>query len=302
MNFTTKNTIKNMKLFLSLSIFLIILTSCNAQKVQVTKSKKIKIFLLAGQSNMDGRAKASGLSDVDKARLKKAQNNVTLYYNFGEGKPLDVTKVADHTANKFGEDYLFGPEIFFGIEMSEKYPDHKIILIKRARGGMSLYGAWNPDWTLEKATLIKEAKQPKLYSEFVDYSRKVLSKLDKETYDLCGMLWVQGESDSGKKGGTKPRETYEANLTKLISKVRSDFKHPKLPFLMFQVGNGKVVLGMKNIAKNIENVVLIPQENNKKSKFYFEKNPPPIGHYVTSSMKRIGTYFFEYYEKEFVEK
>jgi hypothetical protein len=71
---------------------------------------------------------------------------------------------------------------------------------------------------------------------------------------------------------------------------------------MFQVGNGKVVLGMKNIAKNDKNVVLIPQENNKKSKFYFERNPPPIGHYVTSSMKRIGTYFFEYYQTEFVEK
>ncbi len=57
------------------------------------------------------------------------------------------------------------------------------------------------------------------------------------------MLWVQGESDSGKKGGLKPREAYEMNLTKLISRVRTDFNHPKLPFLMFQVGHGKVVEG-----------------------------------------------------------
>lgn len=214
---------------------------CKTDAQVIEDKNKTKVFLLAGQSNMDGRAKASGLSELDKQRLKKAQRNVTLYYNFGEGKPLDTTKVAKHTAKKFGAEYLFGPELFFGIEMSEKYPDYEIVLIKRARGGMSLYGAWNPDWTIEKATLIKEEKQPKLYSEFVSFSKDVLSKLEKDSYEICGMLWVQGETDSGKKGGLKPRETYQANLTSLISRVRSDFNKPNLPFLMFQVGHGKVV-------------------------------------------------------------
>lgn len=270
--------------------------TCNSQH------KKTKVFLLAGQSNMDGRAKASGLSEIDKQRLKKAQKNVTLFYNFNEGKPLDTTKVAEHTAKKFGADYLFGPELFFGIKMSEKYPDHKIVLIKRSRGGMSLYGAWNPDWTLEKATLIKEQKQPKLYSEFITYSSKVISSFKKDSYEICGMLWVQGESDSGKKGGTKPAETYEKNLKNLIQSVRKDINKPNLPFLMFQVGNGKVVKGMKNTAKEDENVVLIPQETQKKSKFYFERNPPPIGHYVTNSMKKIGEYFYDYYIRNFAKR
>ena len=65
---------------------------------------------------MDGRAKASGLSEIDKNRLKKAQKNVTLYYNFSEGKPLDTTKASKHIAKKFGADYLFGPELFFDIK------------------------------------------------------------------------------------------------------------------------------------------------------------------------------------------
>ena len=282
-------------LLISTSIF-----SCKAQE-NITSIKKTKVFLLAGQSNMDGRAKASGLSEIDKQRLKKAQKNATLYYNFDEGNPLDTTKVAKHTAKKFGADYLFGPELFFGINMSEKYPDHQIILIKRSRGGMSLYGAWNPDWTLEKATLIKEENQPKLYSEFVAYGQKVLSTLEKDSYELCGMLWVQGESDSGKKGGIRPREAYHDNLTNLINRVRIDFNEPKLPFLMFQVGHGKVVKAMQNVAKSDKNVVLIPQEKDKNSKFYFERNPPPIGHYVTSAMKKIGKYFFEFYQEEFIK-
>jgi hypothetical protein len=264
--------------------------------------KKIKIFLLAGQSNMDGRAKASGLSAEDKARLKQAKKNVTLYYNFGDGKPLDTTKVAKHTAKKFGADYLFGPELFFGINMSEKYPDCKIILIKRSRGGMSLYGAWNPNWTIEKATQIKEENQPKLYSEFVNYSNKVISTLAIDSYELCGMLWVQGESDSGKKGGAEPSETYEENLMNLIRHVRKDFNSPTLPFLLLQVGHGKVVKAMKEVSHKDKNVALIPQERDKTSEFYFEKNPRPIGHYVTDAMKKIGTYFYKYYENEFSGK
>lgn len=260
---------------------------CNSQ------GKQTKVFLLAGQSNMDGRAKASGLSKIDTQRLKKAQKNVTLYYNFEKGKPLDTTKVAKHIAKKFGAEYLFGPELFFGIKMSEKYPEHQIVLIKRSQGGMSLYGAWNPDWTLEKATLMNEQKRPKLYNEFINYSKEVLSKLP--NYEICGMLWVQGEADSGKRFGSKPANEYEANLKNLISKVRQEFNEASLPFLMFQVGGGNVVKGMKNVAKKDVNVVLIPQVQNKNSKFYFERNPPPIGHYITKSMKKIGEYFFSFY-------
>ena len=286
----------------SLILLLSIVSLFSCKTLQQEALPKTKVFFLAGQSNMDGRARAYNLSNEDKIRLNKAQRNVTLYYNFSEGKPLDTTKVAKHTAKKFGANYLFGPELFFGIEMSEKYPNHKIVLIKRAKGGMSLYGAWNVNWSEEKAAVMNEAKQPKLYSEFVSYAHKVLSKLEKNSYELCGMLWVQGETDSGKRFGSKPSDTYETNLTKLIQSVRTEFSTPQLPFLIFQVGNGKVVSAMKTIAKTDKYVVLIPQVNKKNSKFYFEKNPNPIGHYTCKSMIKIGTYFFEYYEKEFASK
>ena len=85
---------KKLILFLCISISVL---ACKAQENK-TALNKTKVFLLAGQSNMDGRAKASGLSEIDKQRLKKAQKNVTLFYNFNEGKPLDTTKVAKHTA------------------------------------------------------------------------------------------------------------------------------------------------------------------------------------------------------------
>jgi len=257
---------------------------------------KAKVFLLAGQSNMDGRAKASDLSEMDKQRLINAQKSVTLYYNFDDGKPLNVTKSSDYIKKTFNDDYVFGPELFFGIEMSEKYPNHKIILIKRSRGNMSLYGAWNSKWNKEGAALMKEENEPKLYEEFVRYSHQVLLKLKKDSYEICGMLWVQGEADAVKiKTTRKPGIKYEENLINLIKSVRKDFNQPQLPFLLFQVGGGKVVEGMKNVSKKDSDVLLIPQESDSNSQFYFEQNPPPVWHYTSKSMKKIGKYFFDFY-------
>jgi len=263
-------------------------------------SKKTMVFFLAGQSNMEGRARAKNLTQEDLMRLKKAQNNVTLYYNHQPPTPLQTTIPALHTQKKFGAKEMFGPELFFGINLSEKYPDKNIVLIKRSKGGMSLYGAWNPDWSLEKAKAMKEDDDPKLYSDFISYAKEVLSTMNPSNYELSGMLWVQGESDSGtRKNGTIPADTYEQNLKNLISGVRKEFNKPDLPFLIFQVGHGKVVKAMKKIAKEDTNTVLIPQSNDKNSDFYFEKNPRPLGHYIYKSMKKIGRLFFEYYEKYF---
>ncbi len=285
---------------LALVLFTLIF-SCNTQKVvSSSKNKKIKVFFLAGQSNMDGRARARNLTPDDLKRLSKAQRNLTLYYNHLPPTPLQVSTPAKHTQKKFGAKKMFGPELFFGINMSEKYPNHKIVLIKRSKGGMSLYGAWNPNWSLDKAKVMKEDDDPKLYSDFIAYAKEVLSTMDTSQYELDGMLWVQGESDSGtKKNGTIPADTYKDNLKNLIQGVRKEFKKPDLPFMIFQVGHGKVVQAMKEIAKEDENVVLIPQSNDKNSEFYFEKNPRPLGHYKYKSMKKIGKLFFDYYEKYF---
>lgn len=293
--------------FLSL-LFCAGLISCNAQKItgnapQNTAPKKIKVFFLAGQSNMEGRARAYNLTDEDRARLKKAQHNVTLYYNHQKPVRLQVSKASKYIAKKFETDSVFGPELFFGIRLSEKYPNHKIILIKRSKGGMSLYGAWNKNWSLDKAKVMKEDDDPKLYSDFISYAKEILSNFNKEEYELAGMLWVQGESDSGKKkNGSLPADAYEENLKALIKGVRTEFSSPQLPFLIFQVGSGKVVKAMKNIAKNDAYVSLITQSKDKNATNYFEKNPPPLGHYKYKSMKKIGELFFEYYEKHYAKK
>lgn len=288
-------------------ILSLLLTNCSPKitpsttEAQVPSEtiKKKKVFLLAGQSNMEGRADGGKLTIEDKARLEKAGQNVTLFYNRQPVTPLQLSTPKKYIQKKFGLEYNFGPEVFFGINLAEKYPDEEFIFIKRSQGGTSLYGCWNPNWTEEKATQMRELKKPKLYFDFIAYAKEVLTNYDSSEYEIAGMLWVQGESDSGTKNGkgTEPSETYGENLRNLIAGVRKEFNKPDLPFMLFQVGGGKVVTGMKETAAGDEHVFLIPQSKDKNSPDYYPKNPAPLGHYVTESMKRIGERFFEVYER-----
>ena len=263
------------------------------------KHNKKKVFLLAGQSNMDGRADGDKLSSTDLERLKKAGAKIKFYYNHHPVTPLQLTTPPGYVQKKFNLKHTFGPELFFGINLHEAHPQEEYIFIKRSIGGTTLYGCWNPYWTEEKAKVTGEENKPKLFSDFINYTKDVLSRYDTSEYEICGMLWVQGESDSNKKFGDLPAKTYGDNLINLIKETRKQLNVPDLPFIMFQVGNETVVAGMKKATRELKNVHLIPQSYDKNSPDYYPRNPPPLGHYITESMKRIGTRFFEVWDKNY---
>ncbi len=259
---------------------------------------KIQVFLLAGQSNMDGRANGNDLTKSDLERLAQVADRILFYYNHQPVNPLQLTTPSKFVQDKFNFTKVFGPELFFGIELAEKYPNKKFIFIKRSVGGTSLYGCWNPNWSFEKACLIKEENNPKLYSDFIEYTKGVLQAYDTEGYEIKGMLWVQGEHDSYvDKWGEEPAVSYGKNLKNLVESVRTDLDVPKLPFVIFQVGYGKVVEGMIDTSKNDDFVFLIPQSDDTSSDHFYEQYPPPLWHYTTKSMRRIGTEFFKIFEK-----
>ncbi len=264
--------------------------------------KKTQVYLFAGQSNMEGRADGDKISAEDIKRLKAVQDRIEFAYNWNPITPLNITEPKGHTKKKFNLEKSFGPEIFFGIALAEANPNDKFLFIKRSQGGTSLYGCWNPNWTLEKATLMKEDKQPKLFQDFIKYTDKVLADRKPGSYEIKAMLWVQGESDSGvKKRGPLPSQTYGANLKNLIQAVRKHHKLEKLPFLIQQVGGGAVIKGMKDTASNDAHVSFIAQSSDKTSPYYLPKNPPPIGHYVTEGMKRMGLNFYKTYATDYLK-
>ena len=84
--------------------------------------RKTKVFILAGQSNMDGRGNADLLSKEELIALKFAQERIQFYYkgtvNDGNDPilvngPLDVTDPWPFVKKKFRLDQCFGSELFF---------------------------------------------------------------------------------------------------------------------------------------------------------------------------------------------
>jgi hypothetical protein len=240
---------------------------------------------------MDGRGDGTKLTEVELKQLEAAAKQVRFAYNHEPVRPLGITIPSANTRKKFNLEMTFGPELFFGLKVAEENPEQPMLFIKRSIGGTSLYGCWNPDWTAEKAAQMGESKQPKLYSDFIGYVQEMLRDLPPDSYEICGMFWVQGEADSGDKKGPEPEAQYEANLKNLIASVRRDLAVPELPFFIYQVGGGAVVEGMKSISKTVPNAYLVEQAWDEESRFYLPKYGPPTGHYDYEGMKRIGLNF-----------
>lgn len=262
---------------------------------------KTKVFLLAGQSNMDGRADGNRLSAEEQARLAEISPRVLLAYNHGPARPLGLTEPSTDVAKEYGITQAFGPELFFGITLAEAWPQQRIVLIKRSKGGSSLYGRWHPDWNVERARVMEEGDKPALYPDFMSYVKRVLSDYPADAYEISAVLWVQGEQDSGiSRYGPRPAEAYGANLGQLIRALRNDTGVENLPFIMLQVGSGKVVEGMKQVADTVPNVTLITPSTDPNSPDFLPVHAPPLGHYDYEGMKRIGRKFAEVYLRDYV--
>jgi hypothetical protein len=257
---------------------------------------KINVFILAGQSNMAGAANASNLSHTDIKDLENAQQNISFVNNGNKSVPLNVTIPPEWKRKKYQLDSCFGPEIFFGIELSKKYPNKKFLFIKRSKGGSSLYGSWNSNWTKEKAQYVGELNKPKLFDELINDVDRELSKYGESDYQIMGMLWVQGESDSGQKWGPLPSNTYADNLTNLIKNSRSTFKSSEMPFMILQVGSKKIGYAMKQVSEELKNVTFIAQNKDKSSPSYLPRLEDNI-HYNYFGMKKIGILFSNNFNK-----
>jgi iduronate 2-sulfatase len=195
-----------------------------------------EVFLVAGQSNCDGRGAAAALTGP-LVKWVKPQDDVPVAYSCstlrgpaldsGGFKPLQPGwSVAPGknrpTALPSG---TFGPEVSFGRGMADRLKGKKVALIKYAEGGTSLAKDWNPD--------VKD----RLYAAFLAFTRKSLADLKDRghTYTVRGMIWHQGESDAG-----LTAEAYQKLLTTFIGRVRADLGVPDLPFGIGEVyDNGK---------------------------------------------------------------
>lgn len=202
---------------LLISLFLFSLFGCNEQKDNPAKIKEGNsiVVLLGGQSNASGYSEISELSQTNPEEYNAVLNGLSNCYitRISEGLGTSIPNNFYQMGFKGGvSDNFFGPEIGIALELSEKYPDKNIYIIKAAWGGSSLHREWF-DSNGNKGTY---------YNGALNFTKTMLDKLISNPgveIDKFVYCWMQGETDSG-----TDYDLYQENTIKLIDYLRDDLK------------------------------------------------------------------------------
>ena len=189
----------------------------------------LRVFLLAGQSNMEGAD--TKVDEVDGfppfVGAAKPQPDVRYVYRLGRGPTASKGWVALAPIDR-----RLGPEITFARKVKEaiKAP---IAIIKSAVGGTTLAYDWNPDSP-------QEGRQ--LFRHTIDLVRSALADLDRQgvKYRFEAVLWHQGENDMLNR---ELGRGYGERLKRFIARLREELGVPDLKFFVGEISH-KGIWGM----------------------------------------------------------
>ena len=233
----------------------------------------IKVFILAGQSNMVGFGNVetgnTGAGTIGSLRYLAVNDASYPDYNYASlltnpsqpttspfrtrsdvkvwwrdgGANLGGTVKKGDLGPPFkgvGTDRI-GPEFAFGHVMGDFYPSHNVLIVKTAWGGKSLAGDYRPP----SAVAARGGRVGDYFSAMINYTRDALTNFDTEFpewsgqgYQIVGMGWHQGFNDLI--NPTSEAE-YKDNLPDLIKDVRAVFGKPNLPFVIATKGQNPAV-------------------------------------------------------------
>lgn len=206
----------------------------------------VKVFILAGQSNMQGagKIKADQKANQGKGSLEWLIKNADTAPRFkhlvdGQGEWVAREDVQiwylgrqGNLAPGFGarEDTI-GPELGFGHVVGEAF-DEPVLLIKLAWGGKSLAKDFRPPSSGDE-TGPYYRDLLKLTREVMSDAAKLFPQFADQKLELAGLGWHQGWNDRVNQGFN---DQYEQNLANFIRDIRKDLKSPKLPFVIAETG------------------------------------------------------------------
>jgi len=215
----------------------------------------VKVFILAGQSNMDGQANVSTIDFLGEDK----ENGYLLKKFKPDGKTLvtrdDVWVAHRGVYGKLGPGYggrksddklgnNIGPEYAFGYFMGEAMAE-QVLLIKYAVGGQSLYQDFRPPSAGLPEPLPPKTKPEDFggqYRALVAYVHETLDNLkkhfpeydEKGGYHICGFVWFQGYNDMFVP--EKDRKEYGKTLVCLIKDLRKEFNAPGMRVVVGVMG------------------------------------------------------------------
>jgi len=214
----------------------------------------LKVFILAGQSNMEGHGVIQGTpgqkgtletlcrDPATAARYKHlldedgnwiVRDDVWLSY-YDTKCPLTIGRSAARNA--------IGPELAFGWVVGDCL-DQQVLLIKFGPGGTSLAGPWRPPSSGE--TRDGRQRGPGVgdqYDGMIAGVKRQLENLkadfpgyDGRGYEIVGFGWHQGWNDGCSAADVAE---YEQNMVNFIKDVRKDLGVPNLPLVIAGSGFG----------------------------------------------------------------
>lgn len=215
-------------------------------------AKPVKVFLLAGQSNMTGTARVENLDPL----WNVPQDDVWIWldHNMDGGQWTTLAPghgLSTHAPRPDEPEGLdsrngLGPELSLGSILADAYPDHRVALIKHGDGGRDLASDFNPE------NIGPPESSDHMWNGLLKKTYDAFAVLDAAgyAYEVEGFFWAMGGGDARNKNSdsSDPNEVlageqealarsaaYGENLTNFIHAVRDEFSDVSLPFVMSQI-------------------------------------------------------------------
>ncbi|MCP4857523.1 MAG: alpha/beta hydrolase fold domain-containing protein [Fuerstiella sp.] len=178
--------------------------SMGGGEAAIPRKGMFRVFVLMGQSNMQGAGRANELQ----APYTEKHDRIRIW--------------ANGRWEYFVPKSRFGPGVSFAHQLSAFWPDDTIGIIKVASGGTGIRG-FEKEWSFERANLTFDGKKGSLYKDLINAvaEAKRISKPE-----FSGFFWKQGAADGTRKVlGTEYYDTFKL----LVSDLRTDLDTPDLP-------------------------------------------------------------------------
>lgn len=181
----------------------------------LTHANNIDLFILAGQSNMQGWRSDAAQYPVDRYKL---DNQIPFYFeaiNYSSSGQQWKTLAPQAGHFRLGH---FGPEVSFARALLKI--NLKPAIFKYSQGGSSLKSVW------------KAPGQLGLYDDMVASLHMAISEMEAHGHTVTprAIIWIQGESDAvSKQFATE----YYWHLRKMLHDLRTNVIHkPHLPVIL----------------------------------------------------------------------
>jgi hypothetical protein len=206
----------------------------------------VKVFILAGQSNMQGAGAVAANPQANQGKgslqwLVKNPKTAAKYQHLvdesGEWMAREDVQIwylgrHGNLAPGYGaKETTIGPELGFGSVVGEAI-DQPVLLIKLAWGGKSLAKDFRPPSAGgEVGPYYQDLLQ--LTRQALGEAKSLFPQFGERKLEVVGFAWHQGWND---RVNQQFNDEYEQNMAHFIRDIRKDLGAPNLPFVLAETG------------------------------------------------------------------